>query len=285
VHWSARPGLRQQQQQPAASSSGTVQDLSCLKRWLEKNGHHLEVLQLKLQVIQFHEHDEAASLTALPCPQLQDLLLTARFNIAGSVWIDIAAATKLTSVSLGPWQTQDQVAQVVSALTALPDLQQLTWHCWDYRATPDGSLLQHLTKLTALDLKGVTADTLEHVALLTRLEVLRLGGILGWAEDGYPGLQELQVLTRLELWEDFTEIPASVGQMTTLQQLEVWSAMPTALNKLSALTGLTKLQAQFLVPLWPESPSVQLPGLKHMEVLSGLGGIMAMPFLASCTQL
>jgi len=97
-----------------------VQDLSCLQAWLEEHGSQIEVLQL-------HECGGAA-LTALPCPQLRDLLLQGgdyRFNIDSSVWHGIAAATKLTSVMLEGLKTISQQADVVSALTALPDLEQL----------------------------------------------------------------------------------------------------------------------------------------------------------------
>jgi len=98
-----------------------VEDLSCLQAWLKMHGSQMEVLQL-------HECDGAA-LTALPCPQLQDLLLQNsdfKLNISSSVWDDLAAATKLTSVTLMYVKTTSQQADVVSALTALPDLEQLT---------------------------------------------------------------------------------------------------------------------------------------------------------------
>jgi len=92
--------------------------LSCLQCWLEKHGHQLKVLQL--------HQCRGAALTALPCPQLQDLLLWSP-SVSSRVWSDVAAATKLTSVTLAYVKTASQQADVVSALTALPDLEQLTW--------------------------------------------------------------------------------------------------------------------------------------------------------------
>jgi len=78
-----------------------------------------------VEVLQLHEC-EGAVLTALPCAQLQDLLLkgsTSSLNINSTVWQNIAAATKLTSVTLEFATTASQQADVVSALTALPDLE------------------------------------------------------------------------------------------------------------------------------------------------------------------
>jgi len=101
--------------------SHRVKDLSSLQRWLEQHGHQLKVLQL-------HKCDGAV-LTALPCQQLKDVLLKGNgvLSVSNSVWSGIAAATKLTSVTLKYVQTTLQQADVVSALTALPDLEQLTW--------------------------------------------------------------------------------------------------------------------------------------------------------------
>jgi len=87
-----------------------VHDLSCLQRWLEQHGDQLEVLQL-------HDCPDSTVLTALPCPQLQDLLLRGSLRLVSRVWSDIAAATKLTSVSLEGFQTESQQADVVSALS------------------------------------------------------------------------------------------------------------------------------------------------------------------------
>jgi len=272
----------------------TVWDLSCLQCWLEKHGGQVEVLQL---------HACAWTvLTALPCPMLQDLLLhaTGSCNIDSRVWRDIAAATKLTSVSLQLVETTSQQADVVSALTALPDLEQLTWEdveCGGQQGLTDSMLLQKLTKLTALHLDSVEAsDALEHLGLLTRLQDLSLVVTNDWAAAGCPGLQELKALTRLALSkarsrvaqsiEGFADLPDSVSELTALQQLDIPRATPTALKKLSALSGLTQIRLnRGLKDLSPGSPPLQLPGLQHLEVMDGSFGVMPMSFLASCTQL
>jgi len=265
-----------------------VQDLSGLQHWLEKHGDRLEVLQL-------HTCCEAA-LAALPCcAKLQDLLLHG-FNgihyisIASRTWIDIASATRLTSLSLKLVQTTSQQADVVSALTALPNLEQLT--CYDVLCSgrgqlSDSSLLQQMTRLTSLDLHYVTAAALQHLGSLTKLQHLWIGDAQGWGPAGCPGLPELQALTSLQLssW-DLDDLPASISQLTALRQLVVHKATPTALNRLQVLTGLTHLCVWEVTGLSPESPPLKLPGLQHLQ-LPGTWRqvIMPMSFLASCTQL
>jgi len=148
-----------------------------LQRWLEKHGVQLKALQLA-------QYTYTAVLTALPCPQLRDLLLWGRLSVDSRVWSDIAAATRLTYVSLGQVVTASQQADVVSALTALPDLRQLTWsevRCRGELRLTDSMLLQKLTALTALRLCGAKAAALEHLGLLTRLQDLKLAGMVNWA--------------------------------------------------------------------------------------------------------
>jgi len=266
-----------------------IQDFSCLQKWLENHGGQAEVLQLHN-----YRHTHMAVLTALPCPQLQDLLLSSvdardGLSLDSSVWNDIAAATKLTSVSLERVQTASQQADVVSALTALPDLEQLTWcsvSCGQTWGLTDSKLLQNLTKPTALDLYFVNAaEALEHLGLLTRLQDLSLAVTIEWVAAGCPGLQELRALTRLNLMmiSGARDIPPSVSQLTALQQLTVPSATPTSLNRLSALTGLTQLRVADLQDLLPNSPPLQLPGLQHLEIQGS--DSMLMSFLGGCTQL
>jgi len=206
------------------------------------------------------------------------------------VWSNIAAASKLTSVSLVLVWTTSQQSDVVSALTALPDLEQLTWisvTCGQQRELTDSMLLQKLTKLTALELTFDTAAAaLEHLGLLTRLQDLSLCVTADWEAAGCPGLQELKALTRLELSRKFTNIPPSVSQLTALQQLDVIRATLAALNKLSVLSGLTRLRVAYLQARLPNSPLVlQRPGLQHLEVTHGLFGTVPMSFLGRCTQL
>jgi len=157
------------------------QDPSSLQLWLKRHGHKVEVLQL-------HGCPDSLVLTALPCQQLQDLLLMGNISLDGRVWSDIAAATKLTSVSLDLVKTASQHADVVSALTALPDLEQLTWRivdCAGQRGLTDSMLFQKLTHLTALELAYIEeAVALEHLGLLARLQDLSLACIADWAAAG-----------------------------------------------------------------------------------------------------
>jgi len=255
----------------------TVQDLSCLQHWLEKHGKRLEVLQLHKCCL--------TALAALPCPQLQDLY--GSLSIGSTVWTNIASATKLTSVSLRYVRTASKQADVLSALTALPDLQQLTWDIYvgsgDELRLSDSLLLKQLAKLTALQLEDVTAEALEPLGLLTKLQHLSVTCAAEWAAAGFPGLQELKALTSLQI-QTRHSIPASVSQLTALQQLELSAAALTALNGLQALTSLTQLRVQQLTGLSLQSPPLLLPGLQHLD-LTGRDGLMPMSFLSSCTRL
>jgi len=270
------------------------QDFSGLQRWMEKYGDQLEVLQL---------HDCCkATLSSLPCcAKLRDLLLHAHWlgsadvRMAGRVWGDIASATRLTSISLKVVQTTSQQADVVAALTALPNLEQLTLCnvlCNDQQLSAS-SLFQHMTQLTSLDLQGVTAAALQHLGSLTKLQHLSIsaarnwaGAADSWAAAGYPGLQELKALTSLKLsdWV-LIDIPASASQLTALRQLEVHTATPTALNRLHVLTCLTQLSVWHMTGLSPDSSPLQLPGLQLMELCSNVDIFMPMSFLVSCAQL
>jgi len=260
-----------------------VRDLSCLQHWLEKHGWQLKILQL-------HEC-EGAALASLPCAQLQDLLLRGGFrrgmslSISSRFWGDIAAATKLTSVSLANVKTESQQADVESALTALPDLQQLTWcnvRC-DGRLS-DSLPLQQLTRLTSLELESVCSEVLKHLGSLTRLQHLRVD-FADWALAGCPGLQELKWLRSLQLLRTFTsDIPAIVSELTALEQLHVSSATPTALNRLQGLTGLTQLCVEELRGLSSQLNPLQLPSLQHLDLHSWRPSA-PLPLLAGCTQL
>jgi len=176
---------------------------------------------------------------------------------------------------------------VVSALTALRDLKQLTWttvQCSDEQQLSDSLLLQQLTKLTALKLQEVSAAALEHLGSLTKLQYLSVSAAEGWTAAGCPGLQELKALTRLQLWQGAVDVPASVCQLTRLQELVVPEATPTALVNLQALTGLTRLHVRELRGMPHESPPLQLPCLQHL-VLQSLTSLLPVSILASCTQL
>jgi len=148
-------------------------------------------------------------------------------------------------------------------------------------------LLQKLTKLTALRLDYVAeAEALEHLGGLTRLQDLSIAVTPDdWAVAGCPGLQDLKALTRLYLSNLPDGMSASVSQLTALQRLGVQQVGPTALNKLSALTWLTRLGVGAFQTLRPGSPPLQLSGLRHLEVVDGWNDTLPMSFLASCTQL
>jgi len=108
-----------------------------LQQWLNKHGSHVETLQLSKC---------SCTLDRLPCAQLQDLLLhivtqNIKLILGSGVWSDIATATKFTSVQLKAVSTT-----VASVLTALPDLQQLTWRdvlCGHEGELSDSRILQH----------------------------------------------------------------------------------------------------------------------------------------------
>jgi len=263
----------------------SLQTFNCLPKWLQNHGHQLLVLQL---------HDcGGAALIALPCAQLQDLLLQGGFgddsyiNIDSRVWGEIAAATNLTSVSLSGVQTGSQQADVVAALTALPDLEQLTWcdvQCSGEQQLSDSLLLQHLTKLTGLKLQDFSAAALEHLSSLTKLQNLSASDAEGWAAVSCPGLGELKALTKLYLCLYVEDIPAGVGRLTALQELCVKNAALTSLISLQALTGLTQLHVGAVEGLPLDTPPLQLPRLQHLE-LFGLFTSMPVSILAGCTQL
>jgi len=121
-----------------------LRDVAGLQQWLEKNGSQIITMQLHVDI--------QSDMSALPCAQLQDLLLHgknwgSRLTLDGRVWSDIAAATKLTSLSLQQVRTDSQQADVMSALAALPDLQQLTLDVeWgrQRRELSDSGLLQRI---------------------------------------------------------------------------------------------------------------------------------------------
>jgi len=268
-----------------------VQDLTQLQQWLDKHGRQVGTLQLR---------DCTSTLARLPCAQLQDLLLygvrdqqglseSIKLILDSRVWCDIAAATKLTSVQLEAVSTTAQQADVVSALTALPDLQQLTWReveCRHEHELSDSRLLQQLTMLKSLELQYVSPKALQHLSSLTKLQHLSTNSPPTWAAADYPGLQELQALTSLELtaklWVDRRlRFPACVSHLTALQQLRVLGATFQELNALTALTALTKLQ---VVSLSPSSAPLRLPALQHLD-LEGSYTLLDPPSLSSCTQL
>jgi len=167
------------------------------------------------------------------------------------------------------------------------------------RQLSDSRLLQHLTRLTSLELRSVAAEALQHLSLLTKLQHLSTHSPYTWAAAGYPGLQQLQGLRSLaikgrpepDLWEDVhPPFPACVSHLTALQQLEVSCATFPELNGLAALTTLTKLQ---VADLNPSSVVLRFPALQHLHLRGDVDGVLDPPLrsvfhtstLASCTQL
>jgi len=290
-----------------------LRDLTQLQQWLEQHGSHIEVLQL---------HDcQQVTLASLPCGNLQELLLKGVSSerdqalfLNSRVWRDIAAATKLTSVSLRQLCTESKQADVVSALTALPDLQQLTW--WEVRfghqgmltnqwsgirasQLYDSRLLPQLTQLTSLSLWMPTEEVLQHVTVLTKLQHLHILLPVTWPAADVTALQELTAITSLALdWlVDGLQLPHSVSHLSALQQLHLTKAKAPKLTPLAAFslaTALTKLQVGLLS--WPaRAPPLQLAMLQDLCLEGDLyhrpagttRAHLKLPtsYLAHCTQL
>jgi len=261
-----------------------LRDLTGLQQWLSKNGSHVKTMQLHIC--------REAEMARLPCAQLEDLLLHGRSRdefliVDGGLWRDIAAATKLTSVSLTWVYTEIQQADVVSALTALPDLQQLTWHkavCGMKQGLSDSRLLLELTKLTSLELDEVFDVALQHLGSLSRLQHLTLDEAPDWAAAEIPGLQQLTALTSLQLDYPMYGLAPAVTHLTGLQQLEVSEGTLEGLTCLMALTALTKLRVNYVTV---DATPLQLPALRSLDLEVGLfdDGPLHMSQLLGCTQL
>jgi len=261
-----------------------LRDLTGLQQWLSRNGRHVKAMQLHVC--------RGAEMDRLPCTQLRDLLLhgedwDCRLALDSRVWRDIAAATKLTSVVLQQVFTDSQQADVVAALTALPDLQQLTWQeveCGQEGELSDSRLLQQLTSLTGLHLKAVSAEALQHLGSASKLQHLSISGAPEWAAANCPGLQELMGLTSLQLGYRSQGLPSAVNLFTALQQLEVWGVTPTELTCLKALTALTKLR---IGDMKPGPTPLQLPALRQLDLCAESydSNTLHMSQLSSCNQL
>jgi len=201
--------------QLSISDAGRTISLRRWQDWLKKHQN---------QNKQLHECDRE-SLTALPrtpaqLQELEELLLhgVGRLKIHGRVWADLAAATSLVSVSLVDVVIRSKQAAVVSALAALPQLEQLTWcrvQCRGQHFLVSSALLRELTQLTSLKLEDFTAAAVQHLSLLTRLVHLSTSdGLLCRGDSGCLGMEQLKGLTSLQLhsYNDpdiFYDIPAS----------------------------------------------------------------------------
>jgi len=261
-----------------------LEDLTGLQEWLEKYGSQVKTLRLHVSC--------QADMPRLPCTQLRDLRLCGsdQLTLEGRLWNDIAAATKLTSVSLQHVFTNSQQADVVSALTALPDLQQLTWRevqCGQgQKLLLDSRLLQQLTKVTRLKLDTVLVEALQHLGSMSKLQRLCLMDADVWDAAEIPGLQQLMALTSLKMRLHLEGLPSVVSNLTALQQLQLWAATPTELNCLKALTALTKLRVGSLNH---DHTPLQLPALHSLDLefcsFSGAVIDLHVSQLSSCTEL
>jgi len=282
-------------------------DVSSLQQWLEKHGSQVEVLHLDLY--------SQTALTALPCPKLpcpvlRDLELLVRADkhvaIGCGAWSDIAAATQLTSVSLS-WIDTPFQPEAASALTALPHLKQLSWRSLHSGVKENlqtdlcdvSALLQHQTQLTKLELQGVTAEALQHLGSLSKLQHLSIkrASVTAeihptapqeWDEGSLPDLPVLSALTSLE-WDCSEDIPGSLYQLTALRRLKVCEATATALDGLQVMPGLSHLCVRNIYDL-PEPSATppapwQLPALQHLELTTRGLNVFNMALLACCTQL
>jgi len=278
-----------------------VQELHSLQIWLEKYGSQLEVLQLHVCY--------EASLTKLPCAQLQDLLLHGTtyssymvpedlcdengfLLIDSRAWSDITAASKLTALSLAGVKFESWHADAASALAALPSLKRLTWCYVVCKSSPvpsDGLMLQQLTSLTDLELQGIPAEALEHLGSLTNLQHLSIVAPHEWAAAGCPGLEQLTQLTSLGLLGDCLlgdwEVPPWDGTILHLTALQKLDASVTTAATFLALQGCSALSSLQVRSVWGYSLTpLQLPALHHLDMGDAQGAI-PISFLKDCKQL
>jgi len=280
---------------PPAAAAATVRivkhglyDLKGLQQYLHRSGSRVLALQL---------HGCSGSFTGLPCTKLQELIkgsITAKIQLLhslsmdGSLGIDLAAAASLTSLSLAHVSSASHEADVVAAVARLQGLRQLTWsnvQCGGNPTLLDSRLLQQLRWLTYLDLRSASAQALQHLGSLTKLQHLSLEVPYDWASAKCPGLQQLKALTHLHLQSCKLGCAASsISRLTALQELRVLAASPTDLPQLQPLTDLTLLCVEHMEHLTQGSAPLQLPSLQHLELGCGQAYVHV-SYLARCMQL
>jgi len=271
--------------------------LSSLPLWMQKYWNQVDSFQLQKCL---------GTLELLPCAQLQDLQLHGKadyydrlvINIA--VWTALRAASSLTSLSLQQITAACAQQDVVSAVAGLPRLQQLSWRhvrCYDQEENGQPSdvslLLQQLTQLTRLELWGVTAEALQHLRPLSKLQQLGIFPPEAWAKARCPGLQELTAVTSLDLFGDTswyageTDIPAGISQLAALQHLHAQQATDTGLFSMQALTSLTCLRVSSLRTKGGSQVPLQLPALQQLELQGAPyeSRPLKLPLLACSTEL
>jgi len=272
------------------------EDIRGLQQWLEKYGNQLEFLRLCTR--------RQGNLTTLPCAQLHDLQLggCAQLSVGSRVWSDVAAATKLTSVTLEDLHTESTPAEVLSVLACLPDLKQLMLGRVAYSdqywgLDEAGSLmLQQLTQITHLWVSRVQPSTLQDIVMLGQLRslVMTFAPTFNslppppWPSINRSEVPGLTALTNLELF-GYPGIPPAISQMTALQQLEADEVKAAALHQLSMLPGLTRIQMRIAPSYSPESAPPQLPAMQEIvwfaETPRQAPDCLSMSFFDGCTQL
>ena len=273
-----------------------------IARWLFLNSHQLTSLNLRRL---------GAPLLELPCQQLRQLYI-------GDAWVRLGPSSHhlgvlhscngLKKLHLCLCEFMDG-PNSLSALSAVPALQHLELGRVYGTSTPDqlelpGSVLQMLTQLTFLDLNytvKVTAESLQHISALQRLQVLYLDEPSEpLSPSSTPGLAQLTGLQAFRLANatldpavlqhckqlrqlklatveaaSGEELLSLVGQQLQLQQLRLWDMRckwPTAPSAYTALTASSRLQELAVqldglpAGIWQAvfKPQQQLPHLQKL---------------------
>jgi len=276
-------------------------DIRGLQQWLEKYGSQLQVFSL-------NKRQGPLQLTRLPCAQLQHLQLGGvygpKFGVASRVWSDIAAATKLTSVTLEDLNTESTPAEVLSVLARLPDLKRLMLgrvvcaggYCGLLQRDEDSLMLRQLTQITHLDVHHVQPSALRDIVMLGQLcsLVVRFPHTPDslfpppwpWPSISCSEVPGLTALTHLEL-RGHQDIPPAISQMTALQLLQADKVSLTTLSHLSMLPALTRLRMGIAPGYTPESAPPQLPAMREID-FANFGeapDCLSMSFFDGCPEL
>jgi len=131
-----------------------VQDLSSLQAWFEKHGGQVRCCSCMSAMVNLADGTALSTGHVHRTVDRQKTSIAARllhgrigFNIDSTMWDDIASATKRRSLRLYLAWTASASRRSVR-LTALPDLEQLTWHrvrCGPQRGLSDSKVLRKLT--------------------------------------------------------------------------------------------------------------------------------------------
>jgi len=210
-----------------------------LQQWLHSRG--ASVLQVNLL-------QASGVITTLPCPKLQDLVLSnssVDLRPGSQLLQDLCSAAALTSLHLhdGTYQGEPDLAAV---LLALPNLQELCLlsECHEqYFQVQDSS--QHASTASLLQdspapslqlwsahgdpadgLKTFTDNGMQFMCTLTKLRLLALSSTQGVTAAGLAGLHKLRGLENLTLWDLTCDISLSAvpafSQLTALTALALY---------------------------------------------------------------